>query len=649
MSNFPVLGTYSNPNLEEGPFQTALEDQLAATKQLPGGSAETELTIASGSITPTAACHKVDTEADAATDDLTHLNPVNLPDGGLVMLRAVNSGRVVTVKHAAGGTGEIHLVNGTDVNLDPDTRLVLIREGSLWREAGLASVRATASRPGVVELATPAEAAAGTDGERAVTPAGLQGVVNGISRSTVRQTVLSTALDASGYADFLSGIGTGSVVIDATPTPIDLSFADGFAAGMPVDYAARVSADGSVNAAAGGVNYLYADYNNGSPVFDKTMVPPLYQWAVPTDGIEHGAILADFEGANGATSFSGAYGEAWTFSAANASINTAAYKFGSSSVRLAGTNGYVQVAAPNMASGNWTIEFWFRLDATGTNQCLLDDTVTNNKILLAVGSTSKIWYYLGQGSSWNISAGTGSGVGSTTISANNWYHFALVFDGTNYKGYVNGSLDAAISSTSSIAQPSGLKSGIRFNNTDYPLTGYIDDFRFSPFARYLSGFSAPMAAFTAEDLHYFRIPEMRMYKGRPGAWTAARRLFLGEADTGADGTIDTVKSYALRGKHLSGWKTITASTTANYNHNLGTVPESVALEAKCVSAEATYVAGDICDFSWDNSYAGTSDGRAAVSYTRNVWTLKTGAYPFAPGFYATPTKWNLRAKVNRGW
>jgi hypothetical protein len=556
------------------------------------------------------------------------------------------------VKHAAGGTGEIHLVNGADVNLDPDTRLVLIREGSLWREAGLASVRATASRPGVVELATPAEAAAGTDIERAVTPAGLQGVVNGISRSTVRQTVLSAGLDASGYADFLSGIGTGSVVIDATPTPIDLSFADGFAAGMPVDYAARVSADGSVNANAGGVNYLYADYNSGSPIFDKTMYPPLYQWAVPTDGIEHGAILADFEGANGATSFSGAYGEAWTFGG-SATVSTTAYKFGSSSIRIPNTTSYVQCSKPDL-SDNWTVEFWFRVDSVAAGAQAILATDISYSIIVQVLTNGKIrWYLSSNGSSADIA---NQSDGSGTVASNTWHHYALVYDGANYKGYLDGVLDKTVASASSIySGVTKLRLGALYSQTD-GCAGYFDDFRFSPYARYLSGFSAPMAAFSAEDLHYFRVPEMRMFKGRPGAWTAARRLFLGEADTGADGTIDTVRSYTLRGHYESGWQSITLRTEQYYNHNFGLVPLMIDHRLKCMAADSGYQPGEVVNHNGCNVYLGTVDGGTTTWARRNTvgWISASGlSAVYRPGgggaTLSDASKWKVNVIVDRGW
>lgn len=60
-----------------------------------------ELTIAAGSVTPTHGVHPVDTEADAATDNLTDFGRDNLHDGDIVAFKNVTSGRVVTVLRGA--------------------------------------------------------------------------------------------------------------------------------------------------------------------------------------------------------------------------------------------------------------------------------------------------------------------------------------------------------------------------------------------------------------------------------------------------------------------------------------------------------------------------------------------------------------------
>ena len=74
MSQLPASGYISSDQRTVGEMKQALEDVRDVISELLGGQAETELTISAGSITPTAAIHTVDTEADASSDDLTNIN-----------------------------------------------------------------------------------------------------------------------------------------------------------------------------------------------------------------------------------------------------------------------------------------------------------------------------------------------------------------------------------------------------------------------------------------------------------------------------------------------------------------------------------------------------------------------------------------------
>lgn len=88
----------------------------AGTESEAGGglgvaqTAPTELTIASGAITVTQGFHKIDTEADAGTDDLDTIN--GLVTNAKYLFRAENAGRTVVFKH---GTGNIKSPTLSDV------------------------------------------------------------------------------------------------------------------------------------------------------------------------------------------------------------------------------------------------------------------------------------------------------------------------------------------------------------------------------------------------------------------------------------------------------------------------------------------------------------------------------------------------------
>lgn len=99
-------------------------------RTLVNGIASTELTISSGAITPTQASHTVDTEADAATDDLSTITGTNFKAGDILVLSAANGSRDVVLK-ASGGN--ILLTNDVDITLDDTEKTVILRyDGTNW-------------------------------------------------------------------------------------------------------------------------------------------------------------------------------------------------------------------------------------------------------------------------------------------------------------------------------------------------------------------------------------------------------------------------------------------------------------------------------------------------------------------------------------
>lgn len=101
-----------------------------------------ELTISSGAITVTGTYHTVDTESDAASDDLDTIN--GNEDGFVVVLQTENDSRDVTIKH---GTGNINLSDGADFTLSTtDYSITLIYSSALsaWVELSRAPSVSTA-------------------------------------------------------------------------------------------------------------------------------------------------------------------------------------------------------------------------------------------------------------------------------------------------------------------------------------------------------------------------------------------------------------------------------------------------------------------------------------------------------------------------
>ena len=96
-------------------------------------TAGSELTISGGAVTATQTFHTIDTEVDAASDDLDTINGGN--EGKMIIVRANNAARTVILKDA---TGNLSLA-GSDVTLDDtDHFIILVFDSTLaaWVIAG---------------------------------------------------------------------------------------------------------------------------------------------------------------------------------------------------------------------------------------------------------------------------------------------------------------------------------------------------------------------------------------------------------------------------------------------------------------------------------------------------------------------------------
>ena len=138
MATLPAANYLTDNARTEGEFKAGLEAMLSATKQIPGaGAADLAVTIAGDTITPAGGggVLVIDTESSAATDDLANILQTNYPANACILLRNADASRVVTLKHAATGNGQLFLDRSADAVLD-DTRtyLLLQRRGNDWYE-----------------------------------------------------------------------------------------------------------------------------------------------------------------------------------------------------------------------------------------------------------------------------------------------------------------------------------------------------------------------------------------------------------------------------------------------------------------------------------------------------------------------------------
>lgn len=229
MSQLPASGYLSNAARTNAEMKTALEDVRNTIAELLGGSAgeAAPLAIAGDSATPTAAVHRIDTEAAAAADDLKWLAQANHPEGRILLIRATDAGRVVTVKHGAGGVGQILLANGADFVLNSTSKYLLVkRYGTQWDEVyrsyGADSAGARAFLGLTAAATAPAPVAADFGKHLMAVPAGgafaLAGPLvsdrNAIANGDFQIWQLGTSFTAADYTadQWRLTLGTGAAV-----------------------------------------------------------------------------------------------------------------------------------------------------------------------------------------------------------------------------------------------------------------------------------------------------------------------------------------------------------------------------------------------------------------------------------------------------
>lgn len=134
MTELPAPGALTSDPNDETTQKLLFEEQRSAISEMPGGAPQTTIDILGGVAVPVRALHAIDTEGQAAADALTNLSLSGHPEGRMLIIRAADAGRLVTLQHLAGGDGEIQLIDGLDFVLNTVPFLILIRVGARWEQ-----------------------------------------------------------------------------------------------------------------------------------------------------------------------------------------------------------------------------------------------------------------------------------------------------------------------------------------------------------------------------------------------------------------------------------------------------------------------------------------------------------------------------------
>jgi len=177
----------------------------------------------------------------------------------------------------------------------------------------------------------------------------------------------------------------------------------------------------------------------------------------------------------------------------NASISTAVSKYGGSSMYFDGTNSYLSTLTTPTATfqgGNFTIEGWFYTSTVAAG---------NGTLFILYGTTADyIQIYRSTANIKTAFRTSGSTIttitGTTTLSANTWYHFAFVRVGGTVYQYINGTQDATGSISGDFDETGStvtFRIGTNQSGTEL-FSGYIQDFRITKgYARYAGNFTPP--------------------------------------------------------------------------------------------------------------------------------------------------------------
>lgn len=213
------------------------------------------------------------------------------------------------------------------------------------------------------------------------------------------------------------------------------------------------------------------------------------------------SMLLHMDGSNGSTTFTDQKGNFTITANGNAQISTSNPKFGSGAFISDGTGDYLQTGVLSssgpldLSASLFTIEMWIYLASypvTSIGLCSWGNSYPGDYGgEWYINSSGKMGYGQNAGVS-NISPASGSAIGTGA-----WKHIALTWDSSNFRTFINGTLDVT---AAGVIGPDFKTSGFFFcgNSVEGVLTNgsMIDEFRVTKsVARYTASFTPPTAAF----------------------------------------------------------------------------------------------------------------------------------------------------------
>ena len=217
-------------------------------------------------------------------------------------------------------------------------------------------------------------------------------------------------------------------------------------------------------------------------------------------------VLLHFDGADASTVITDANvgGSAHTWTAAgNAQIDTGAARFGASSLLCDGVGDWITTpdsADFALGSGDFTIDFWFNcnepvgLVRNMTGQCDNGSTIPSTSFYILRRADGRIGTIVASGPLTTASC-VSTALYSDTINPG-WHHLAFVRNGANFLLFIDGVQDGFTQLSGALNNSSNaLSIGAQGEVTINSWKGWIDEFRISNVARWITTFIPPGAAY----------------------------------------------------------------------------------------------------------------------------------------------------------
>lgn len=222
-------------------------------------------------------------------------------------------------------------------------------------------------------------------------------------------------------------------------------------------------------------------------------------WGAATDpNFSSVSLLLHMDGSNGSTTFTDSSSNSLTITAnGDAQVSTAQGKFDQSLI-LDGTGDSLSITDSDsvmiLGTGDLTVEFWFYTSSNSTNLSNFGTFFVGgtNSLLLRYHNSFNSILVGYQNVAYDIDPSP-----DVLPTENAWNHIAVVRDSTSLRLYMNGSLGGETTGTGGSRDYNTAINEIGKAGANYPLTGYIDDFRVTKgIARYTgSSYTVPTSAF----------------------------------------------------------------------------------------------------------------------------------------------------------